>query len=219
MMTQLQQLPAVDTARVRELRHRVREAMREPAVVWDCPAHIDSRFMPESLAVRKARAIALKLSQMPTDLWEGQLFAGSMTLEAPRIHAERGFPTYTTGDERAVAAQRGLGPGSVFGHIVPDYPALLAKGLLGLRTDVEAQRVNAQTVDEVAFVDAAVIALDGVADYAERLAARCEARADAHTDEQRAQEFLQVVQLPCTQELPRRLPPSRRQSLPSHPRW
>ena len=194
MVTQVQQLTAVDTVRVRELRRRVRDAMREPAVVWDCPAHIDSRYMPEPLAVRKARAIALKLSQMPTDLWEGQVFAGSMTLEAPRIHAERGFPAYTTEDERAEAVQRGLGPGSVFGHIVPDYPALLGKGLLGLRADVEAQRGNAQTEDEVAFVEAAAIALDGVAYYAERLAARCEAEAEACADEQRAQELFQMAE-------------------------
>ena len=65
--------------------------------------------MPEPLPARKAHALALKLSWMPTDLWDEQLFAGSMTLEAPRVHAEWGFPDYTTEQERAWAAQRGLG--------------------------------------------------------------------------------------------------------------
>ena len=86
----------VDTPRVRALRHRVRAAMNQPPVGWDGPERIDPRFMSEHLAVRKARAIALKLSSMPTDLWAGQLFAGSMTLETPRVHAERAFPEYTT---------------------------------------------------------------------------------------------------------------------------
>ena len=84
-----------ETARVADLRRRVRAAMEEPPVAWDCPERIDEQ-MAEPLPVRKARAIALKLAHMPTDLWDGQLFAGSMTLEEPRVHAEWGFPDYVT---------------------------------------------------------------------------------------------------------------------------
>ena len=64
--------------------------------------------MSEPLGVRKARAMALKLSLMPADLWEGQLFAGAMSLESPRVHYEHGFPDYTTEEERARAAEKGL---------------------------------------------------------------------------------------------------------------
>ena len=90
-----------DTARVADLRRRVRAAMERPPVAWTCPARIDARHMDEPLQVRKARALALKLGAMSTELWEGQLFAGSMTLEDPRVHYERGFPDYTTAEERA----------------------------------------------------------------------------------------------------------------------
>ena len=107
------------TPRVADLRRRVRAAMDRPPVVWDCPLRIDPDHMDQPLAVRKARAIALKLSQMPTDLWDGQLLAGSMTLEEPRIHVERGFPDYLTPEERELARTRGLRTGC-FGHIVPD---------------------------------------------------------------------------------------------------
>ena len=55
----------LDTERVADLRGRVRAAMERPPVRWDCPPRIDDRCMEEPLPVRKARAIEVKLSQMP----------------------------------------------------------------------------------------------------------------------------------------------------------
>ncbi|UCC68161.1 MAG: hypothetical protein JSV79_13810 [Armatimonadota bacterium] len=182
-----------DTKRVADLRERVRSAMERPAVEWECPARIDERFMSEPLAVRKARAIALKLSQMPTDLWEGQLFAGSMTLEEPRVHAEWGFPDYTTEEEREAAAERGLSIHNVFGHIVPDYRSLLSKGLRGIRADAEAQRGKAEGDEEEAFLDSVLVAVDGVVNHAERLAARCEREAGSESDLTRAAELREMA--------------------------
>jgi hypothetical protein len=72
METVIQSCDRADTFRVAELRGRVRAAMERPPVPWDCPARIDDGFMAEPLPVRKARAVALKLSRMPTELWEGQ---------------------------------------------------------------------------------------------------------------------------------------------------
>ena len=190
-MTRLLERP--DTPRVLDLRARVREAMDRPPVAWECPARIDDRFLSEPLAVRKARAIALKLSRMPADLWDGQLFAGSMTLEDPRLHAEWGFPDYVTDEERAAAKERGLSIWSVFGHVVPDYPSLLAQGLRGLRADAEAQRPRAGSDDERAFLDSVVVALDAVMDFASRLADRCDLDAGAHSDPGRAAELRQMA--------------------------
>ncbi|MFQ6098277.1 MAG: pyruvate formate lyase family protein, partial [Armatimonadota bacterium] len=182
-----------DTQRVKDLRRRVRAAMEQPPVAWDCPARIDDAHMHEPLPVRKARAIALKLSQMPTDLWEGQLFAGSMTLESPRVHAEWGFPDYTTHGEREAATRRGMSIRSVFGHVVPDYPKLLRKGLSGIRADAEAERSRAQDAAEEAFLDSVVIALDAVSQYAARLARRCQAEAESAPDQRRAAELRQMA--------------------------
>lgn len=183
-----------DTPRVAALRQRVRTAMEQPAVKWECPAQIERRYMSEPLPVRKARAIALKLAHMPADLWEEQLFAGSMTLEEPRLHAESGFPQYTTDAERAEAAGRGLTIRSVFGHIVPDYATLLAKGLRGIRADAEAQRAHATAPDELVFLDSVTLAIDAVMAYASRLAGHCEAAARAEEDEQRAEELLRMAE-------------------------
>ncbi len=183
-----------ETVRVTDLRRRVRAAMEVPPVQWDCPERIDACYLDEPLPVRKVRVIALKLSRMPTDLWDGQLLAGSMTLECPRVHAERGFPDYVTDAEREAAQQRGLGIHSVFGHIVPDYPALLSKGLLGLRAEAEAQRPQAQEGSERAFLDSVCLAVDAVIEFAKRLAARCTAEAGGCTDAARAGELWQMAE-------------------------
>jgi pyruvate-formate lyase len=171
-----------DTPRVANLRARVRDAMERPPARWRCPERIPAKHMTDPLPVRKARALALKLAHMPADLWQGQLFAGSMTLEEPRIHAEWGFPGYVTDEERERAAQRGLSIHSVFGHIVPDYPKLLRLGLRGIREEAEAQSRAASSDEERAFLDSVRIAVDGVIAYASRLADACDSQASAQAE-------------------------------------
>ena len=182
-----------DTARVADLRRRVRDAMEVPPVHWQCPARIADSHMDEPLPVRKALAVVLKLSHMPTDLWRGQLFAGSMTLESPRVHAEWGFPDYVTEAERTRAALRGLSIHSVFGHIVPDYPSLLSKGLRGTRAQAEAELPNATNDDEMAFLRSVMVAVDGVMEYADRLAGECDAEAASAPDAGRAAQLRQMA--------------------------
>jgi len=178
-----------DDARVAELRGRVRAAMSVPPIHWECPARIDERHMREPIGVRKARALALKLSQMPIGLWEGQLFAGSHALERPRLHMERGFPDYVTDAERAAAANHGVSIHSVFGHIVPNYPRLLRDGLLGIRAAAIAEEVRAEDDAERGFLESVVVAADGVMAYAARLAEGCEEEAAREPDRQRALEL------------------------------
>ena len=182
-----------DTERATDLRRRLREAMEKPPASWACPERIDTGHMREPLPVRKARAVALKLSVMPTDLWDGQLLAGSMTLEDPRVHAEWGFPEYVTSAERAEAASRGLSPRSVFGHIVPDYPKLLRVGLGGILQETTEQMQQAVTSEERAFLDSVGIAVQAVIDYAGRLAGRCESDAGETSCPERARELKQMA--------------------------
>jgi formate C-acetyltransferase len=184
-----------DTMRVLDLRRRVRDAMDVAPVAGGCPERIPDGQMSEPLIVRKARAVSLKLAAMPPDLWTGQLLAGSHSFESPRWHFEprkpggAGFPDYTTDGEREAAAARGLSITSVFGHIVPNYPRLLSKGLSGIMADAEAQRPLAQTADENAFLDAVQVVCQGVLDYAHRLSVQCEHDAILCTSPVRAAEL------------------------------
>jgi choline trimethylamine-lyase len=180
-----------DTPRVDDLRKRVRSAMYAEPTVWECPGSIDPRYSLEPLAVRKARALALKVASMPTDLWTGQLLAGSLTLEDPRIHAEKGFPEYLNADESKHAEELGLGTGC-FGHIVPDYPLLLTEGISGIKERIAVARVDNTTPENVAFFDSVEVALDGVLRYATALAAQCESDADRAIPE-RAPELRQMA--------------------------
>ena len=62
-MTPAAQIAArVETPRVAALRRRVRDAMELPAVPWEGPGRIAGDLMSQPLPVRKAHAIALKLS-------------------------------------------------------------------------------------------------------------------------------------------------------------
>ena len=180
------------TDRVKELRERVRAAMYREAVMWQCPERVDDAVMAEPVAVRKARAIALKLSAMPTDLWEDQLFAGSLTLEEPRLHAERPFPEYLTEAELVDAKERGLSTGC-FGHIVPDYPALLSEGLVAIRENAARENAAARSLDEQAFLESVIIAIDGVLHYAQALADRCRLQAESAGDGRR-EELLKMAE-------------------------
>ena len=182
-----------DTPRVSDLRRRVRDAMEIPPVDWPCPDRLDARAMEGPIAVRKARAIALKLSRMPVDLWHGQLIAGSMTLEEQRVHAERGFPDYLTPGEHADAALRGLGTGC-FGHIVPDYPKLLSEGLSGIRAEAEEGLDDAKDGSETDFLRSVIIAIDGVTAYAERLAAHCSDNAETESSSERRKELHRMAE-------------------------
>ncbi len=183
----------VETERVRDLRRRVREAMEVAPIQWACPPRLAEAEMDAPLPVRKARALALKLSLMPADLWDGQLLAGSMTLEAPHVHYEHGFPDYATFEEKATAAAEGLSIRSVFGHIVPDYPRLLRLGLRGILAEAEAQRPAAAAPEETAFLDSVAVALQGVMAYATRLAEHCDAEAGRCAGAARAAELCEMA--------------------------
>lgn len=184
--------PIADTPRVADLRLRIRAAMERPPEGWACPRRIDERYMSEPIAVRRARAIATKLAAMPTDLWAGQLFAGSMTLEEPRRHCEWGFPDYLTAAEREAGMQKSLST-SCFGHIVPDYPRLLAEGLRGIQARARAEFSRCSSHQEKAFLDSVLVATDGVIDFAARLSERCDAVAMAAPDAARAAELAQMA--------------------------
>ncbi|NLF30942.1 MAG: hypothetical protein GX591_08660 [Planctomycetes bacterium] len=185
-------LPTTDAPRVVDLRRRMREAMKHPPVPAARPARLDPFEEGEPICVRKARAIALKLRTMPLGLWDGQLLAGSLTFESPRVHIDGALPNWLGDAELAEGRRRDL-PTTCFGHIVPDYPTLLEIGLAGLRGRAEVRRHAAADAGEAAFLDSVIIALDGAMAFAERLADHCQAAAEAAGSADRAAELRRMA--------------------------
>jgi hypothetical protein len=175
-----------DTARVVDLRRRVRAAMERPPVPWTCPQAIASQYMGDPLPVRKARAIALKLSVMPTDLWAGQLFAGSMTLEARALHYEHGFPDYVTPAERQRRRARALASARCSATSCRTMGGCSRVGLRGIMEDVARRGCPAprrrRPPRSAPFSTRSMIVLQAVIDYAAAARRRTAARGAACYD-------------------------------------
>jgi pyruvate formate-lyase/glycerol dehydratase family glycyl radical enzyme len=74
-------------------------------------------------------------------------------------------------------------------HVTPDYPAVLAKGFLGILAEIEAASALAATAEERAFYDAGALAARAAVAFGRRWAAHCTARADTQADTARAAEL------------------------------
>ena len=84
--------------------------------------------------------------------------------------------------------------GGMTGHMTPDYPLILSKGLIGIRKDVRRRLERATTDEERAFCEAAIDSLDGAMRYARRYSA--EARRMAETaGPKRREELLRIAEV------------------------
>ncbi|MEU5696688.1 pyruvate formate lyase family protein [Actinosynnema sp. NPDC020468] len=72
---------------------------------------------------------------------------------------------YTREDERLDHFLLGLGPASGVGHVVPDFPLLLEKGLDGVLADVAAKLAAATEEPRRQFYRAVTLALEGVSEH------------------------------------------------------
>jgi len=84
--------------------------------------------------------------------------------------------------------------GAMTGHMTPDYPLILAKGLYGLRRDVQARLDRARTAQERAFCEAAIASLNGGMRLAQRYSTLARELA-ASAPRQRRDELLHVAEV------------------------
>lgn len=182
---------AVET-RFERARRRIVDNMATPRKLWgeNLTVMDDPEIARQPLIVRQAHAFDKVMREMPIAFGQDDLFAGRIALEAEPIcigreTASHGvFPNYATPEEAAAAAARGVSITSVAGHIVPDYPRLLAVGLSGIKRDALAQLArlaappSAPDVEEKrAFLRAVATTLDAVVALAHRWAALAESDA------------------------------------------
>ncbi|MCL4534701.1 MAG: hypothetical protein M1370_06020 [Bacteroidetes bacterium] len=155
----------------------------------------ETRKLP--LIVRKAMAFSHMLASMPVAIGDDELLVGCIpTVYSLRI---RPFPRYATDEEMEKALARGLRPQSVFGHYVPGYPKLLAKGLSGIMDD--ARKALGRLAKEPAspdkgrkraFYRAVVICCQGAIAFAHRYARLAEEMAASCPEAKRAAELRRI---------------------------
>lgn len=79
---------------------------------------------------------------------------------------------------------------TIQGHVILDFASVLKKGLNGIEAEINSRRSNSKnTEDQMAYLDAALISLDGIRIYARRLSQRIEQEIKITSDEDRKKEL------------------------------
>ena len=118
--------------------------------------------------IRKAMAERHKLNRVPVGIWDKQIFAGCFTLHEENIVNTYDLPEFAYEEEQAEGEKYGFGIYSMFGHISPSYPRLLTLGTDGIRKLVLDQLPKAEGDKNKAFLNAVLISLEGLENYASR---------------------------------------------------
>lgn len=118
--------------------------------------------------VRKALAEKQKLQRAAIGIWDRQLFAGCFTLRKEKIVNSYSLPDYAFPEEIMEGEKHGFGVYSMFGHISPSYPRMLAYGTDGLKRMAQEQLEKTQSEKSRAFLQAACISLEGLELFAQR---------------------------------------------------
>ena len=84
------------------------------------------------------------------------------------------------------------------GHIIPDYISLLNTGVEPLITKAQAKLdeldfSDEEYLDKKAFLQAVIISLQGIIDYAERFSGLAERKAEKESDSERKRELLRIA--------------------------
>ncbi len=128
----------------------------------------------EDWLIWRARRTAERLKAMPIDLSPGERIVGMPELRPPT-------PKEIQERERVQDILKSIPPfpGGDAGHFHPDYEKLFRIGIRGIREEIQF-RLDTSTIEEQrTFYCACDIAIDGLSEYARRVADACERAATA----------------------------------------
>jgi pyruvate formate-lyase/glycerol dehydratase family glycyl radical enzyme len=166
------------------------------------PVALPSGFWEERLIVRRALFFAQVLRQIPVDILEGDLVAGSRFNTALSNCLNEQETDEYCGIERRESERtewlirHGVSNcGPVPSHIVQDFPTVLRVGFKGIKEEAE-QRLQAET-DEArrAFYRAVIICCDVVREFSGRYAHLARQQAEAERSYERRQELLELAEV------------------------
>ena len=142
-------------------------------------AHAD-----EGIGTRYGKTLHDTLERLPVEIGPDELIVGRWLRREPSEQEQAEFDSLgpdTLGEQRSAVVEPLISPdahesvaecrhgagGAMTGHLTPDYPTILAKGLAGLRDDVAA-RLKDATGDERDALRGMAYALTGAMRYARR---------------------------------------------------
>lgn len=165
--------PAVQRLRDAALHLQGSELRRIPTLPLIDAASWLQHTPDEDWLIWRARRTAERLRQMPIALPPGERIVGRPDLR-PRT------PDEVQAIEEAMPTLRSIPPypGGDAGHFHPDFDKLFRVGIGGLQSEIREREQQAATDEQRTFYQACEIAIQGMSDYANRVADACDGAAE-----------------------------------------
>ncbi len=166
-----------EIARLREI------ALRTPVAGVPTMSLIDARSWAdhtddEDWLIWRARRVAERLKAMPIALLPGERVVGRPDLRSPTQEESKEIENV-----REILGSIPPYPGGDAGHFHPDFEKLFSVGIRGIREEIQERMAASTAEDKRTFYQACDIAIQGMTEYALRVAEECEKAASDSEDE------------------------------------
>lgn len=168
--------PEVQRLRDAALRLQRSELLRIPTLPLIDAASWAEHTAEEDWLIWRARRVAERLRQMPLELSPGERIVGRPDLRPRTAREVRAIE-----DAKAMLQTIPPYPGGDAGHFHPDFDKLFRVGIAGLRSEI-TEREEQASEEQRTFYRACQIAIEGMSDYAKRVADACEHAAGQEPD-------------------------------------
>ena len=189
-----------NSERVERLHDRVRQRMTQPQSVWGEKLDIFSEpgVAGLPLVLRRARALAMVLEQMPIAIEKDDIIVGNTMQDG--VIVRTGLPPYGTADEYAGARIEGTSLSAHLSHKTPYYYDAVAKGLVSMLAEVEGkiaacqtQPLSSEREEKLALFQAMIWEMEAVIALAHRYADLADALAQQAATAHQRDELAQIA--------------------------
>ncbi len=153
------------------------------ARTWSARSH------HEDWLIWRARRTAERLKAMPISVSPGERIVGRPDLRPPTSEEAQRI-----NEVREILQTIPPYPGGDAGHFHPDFEKLFRVGVKGIREEIQSRMEACETKKRI-FYQACDIAIQGMSEYARRVADECERRADSAEDEAGASQWRELARI------------------------
>ncbi len=173
-------------------------ALRTPVAGMPTRSLIDARSWAdhaddEDWLIWRARRVAERLKSMPIALLPGERVVGRPDLRSPT-------PEESKEIENVQEILRSIPPhpGGDAGHFHPDFEKLFSVGIRGIREEIQERMAASTAEDKRIFYQACDVAIQGMTEYALRVADECE-KATSDSEETYWREIAEICRSVSTE--------------------